>query len=413
MGAALHVPTPLNFLSADQFWTTIHVESCFVHVVCADGAGTANSECRSWTVFESQQSTQCSLFRTAGADQQAKSKTGDVRYTSGYLPPDEHPGTDGGVADGADIFLLISVVLGVVYLVVGAAVGWSRNGHHLEIPNHSFWTSVGGMVIDGVCFTGQMLGLLSADGVSPAAEHENNISTVNDGLEEGLLRRQLSGATQKAKQASQGDGTAWHRAAMVGNADKLRVLLKERQPGATELDAGDHRRYTPYMLACAGGHQDCVQLLLSGGCNPALCNDTGRTGYELAAELQRTDLQRYLQNWGGVGVARTGMGAAAAAAASVAPSVAATYDGGERSLGGRKTEGREDCHAHETSTAGSRRKQGTTQSDGTAGSKKLSSNSKTRKSKSGKSRRRSSSEVAEESRASTQGSLSGVRKVQL
>ena len=45
-----------------------------------------NPQCQSWTVFDSQQSTQCSLFRTAGAEQKPSSKTGDARYTSGFLP---------------------------------------------------------------------------------------------------------------------------------------------------------------------------------------------------------------------------------------------------------------------------------------------------------------------------------------
>ena len=303
------------------------------------GAGMANPECHSWTVFDSQQSTQCSLFAATGAAQKAKSKTGDARYTSGYLPPEEHPGTDGGHGDGADIFLLVSAVAAAVYLVVGAAITWSRNGHRLELPNRSFWTSVGGMVIDGVGYAGQMLGLVSTDGASLAIEHGADSSAANDGLEQGLLRGQSSGSVQEAKQASQGEGTAWHQLAMVGNAASSN-LAQRTSTDRDRVDAGDHRRYTPYMLACAGGHQECVQLLLSGGCNPALCNDTGRTGYELAAELHRTDLQRYLQSWGGVGVARKGMGAVAAAAASVASdSVAAVVEDGEaRGVARHKTE---------------------------------------------------------------------------
>lgn len=55
-----------------------------------------NPECQSWTVFDSQQSTQCTLFRTAGADQTEKAKTGDVRYTSGFLPAQEHPSDGSG-----------------------------------------------------------------------------------------------------------------------------------------------------------------------------------------------------------------------------------------------------------------------------------------------------------------------------
>ena len=67
------------------------------------------------------------------------------------------------------------------------------------------------------------------------------------------------------------------------------------------------------MLSCAGGHLECVKLLLGAGCNASLCNDTGRTGRELAEELHREDILGYLQGWGGVADAK-GIGAAAAAA---------------------------------------------------------------------------------------------------
>eukprot|EP01043_Picozoa_sp_COSAG02_P075596 COSAG02_NODE_15667_length_1150_cov_1.391056_1_plen_71_part_10 len=71
------------------------------------------------------------------------------------------------------------------------------------------------MVIDGVGYTGQVLGLLTIGGVSPAAAgHGADDSATDDGLEQDLLRRQSSGGTQEAKQASQGEGTAWHQAAM-------------------------------------------------------------------------------------------------------------------------------------------------------------------------------------------------------
>ena len=56
----------------------------------------ANPECQSWTVFDSQQSTQCTLFATAGPEQREHAKTGDVRYTSGFLPAREHPSEGGG-----------------------------------------------------------------------------------------------------------------------------------------------------------------------------------------------------------------------------------------------------------------------------------------------------------------------------
>ena len=101
------------------------------------------------------------------------------------------------------------------------------------------------------------------------------------------------------------------------------------------------------MLACAGGHLECVKLLLNANCNTSLCNDTGRTGRELAEELHRDEILSYLQGWGGIADAK-GMGAAAAAAATgggAAPAAAERPRGssrGEKSekRGRRKSEGK-------------------------------------------------------------------------
>ena len=58
----------------------------------------------------------------------------------------------------------------------------------------------------------------------------------------------------------------------------------------------------------------CVKLLLAAGCDAALCNDTGRTGRELAEEMRRQDVLGYILGWGGNAEVK-GIGAAAAAAA--------------------------------------------------------------------------------------------------
>ena len=56
------------------------------------------------------------------------------------------------------------------------------------------------------------------------------------------------------------------------------------------LDAGDSRNYTAFHVACAGGHVECVRLLCQAGCDTEVVNDVGLTGWELAAQLQRTKI---------------------------------------------------------------------------------------------------------------------------
>ena len=363
-------------------------------------------DCQSWTVFASQQSTQCSLYRLAGADQQAKIKTGDARYTSGYLPATDHPHADDGAGGRgiAETFLISMGAMAAVYLVIGAAVQWTRNGNQLELPNHAFWVSLGGLVIDGVGFTGQLLGLRDSPGVSTAtAGHEDGDGTGDDGLEEGLLGGAKAGGV--AKQASRGTGSAWHQAAMLGNAQKLKGLIDRGPATSSELDAGDNRRYTPFHLACSGGHQECVVMLLSAGCDPSLCNDTGRTGRELAEELRRMDVLKYLQGWGGEADAK-GMSAAAAATAAT---------GGQGQSAGRRARRKSSPLAAGASGSGSggSRKQRRPSEGAVVGSGDAKEKRKKKEKKSGKSssggRKRSNSEGVEKASAK----LLGDRVVQL
>ena len=57
--------------------------------------------------------------------------------------------------------------------------------------------------------------------------------------------------------------------------------------GQPKIDAGDHRQYTAFTAACAGGHAECVSLLMEAGCNTELACDVGLTGWELAEQLKR------------------------------------------------------------------------------------------------------------------------------
>ena len=84
-----------------------------------------------------------------------------------------------------------------------------------------------------------------------------------------------------------------HIAASSGDVKQMAACILSQRNKAKSialLDGGDHRQYTPFHMACAGGHVDCVRLLLDAGCDTALRNDEGLTGWELAAQLQRTDV---------------------------------------------------------------------------------------------------------------------------
>ena len=84
-----------------------------------------------------------------------------------------------------------------------------------------------------------------------------------------------------------------HIAASSGDVKQMAAcILSQRSKAKSKalLDGGDHRQYTPFHMACAGGHVDCVRLLLDAGCDTALRNDEGLTGWELAAQLQRIDV---------------------------------------------------------------------------------------------------------------------------
>ena len=60
--------------------------------------------------------------------------------------------------------------------------------------------------------------------------------------------------------------------------------------GDSGINAGDQRRFTPFAVACAGGHAVCVAVLLEASCDTTLACDTGLTGWELAADLRRAEV---------------------------------------------------------------------------------------------------------------------------
>ena len=63
-----------------------------------------------------------------------------------------------------------------------------------------------------------------------------------------------------------GCASVLHQAAALGKASQLRKLLGDGAAKAL-LNTGDERQYTHFHVACAGGHADCVRLLLEAGCD--------------------------------------------------------------------------------------------------------------------------------------------------
>jgi len=75
-------------------------------------------------------------------------------WTSAYGCPKNGGGSGGGGLSGGSIFLILLLVLAVVYLVAGVLFNkFKRQASGVElIPNVGFWTSLPGLVKDGVLF---------------------------------------------------------------------------------------------------------------------------------------------------------------------------------------------------------------------------------------------------------------------
>ena len=157
----------------------------------------------------------------------------------------------GGGGWGATLLLLLAS-LGLVYSLAAAASPAARQ-------HWAFWRSFAGLVRDGVSFS---LGMGRGGGDGQARL-----------LDEGAAPPAQGGAAvpsqprrgPEPRQASRGRPSPLHHAASTGNHATLKRLLGA---GAGEvLDRGDHRSFTPFHVACAGGSAECVLLLLRAGCD--------------------------------------------------------------------------------------------------------------------------------------------------
>ena len=101
-------------------------------------------------------------------------------------------------------------------------------------------------------------------------------------------QRHREGDSTGANLAVRGEMTTLHAAASTGDVARLRSSLGTLDGMENSyLNCGDHRRYTPFHIACAGGHVSCVRLLLKAGCDTTLREESGLTGWELAEQLHR------------------------------------------------------------------------------------------------------------------------------
>ena len=207
-------------------------------------------------------------------------------------------------------------------------------------PHGAQIAALAGLVRDGFTFsfgayavaTSRSKSSLAAAPLLTETKEEEAARTARETAEAALREKQKPAKVGKGR-------AALHEVAMVGDAAKLKKILaaelqakggggKSGSKGSSKvLDQGDQRGYTAYHHACAGGHEECVKLLIKAGCDTLRTADSGATGWQLASKGGKAGVVAMLQKVGGRGKhARLALEAAAleAAAAEEAAAVAAT-----------------------------------------------------------------------------------------
>eukprot|EP01043_Picozoa_sp_COSAG02_P011894 COSAG02_NODE_446_length_22141_cov_17.963842_6_plen_261_part_00 len=214
-------------------------------------------------------------------------------------------------------FILALAVVCSVYLLgsmlyMGRLEKLDFNDVRTFTPHGAQFVAMAGLVHDGFTFT---LGAYAAARASPGLAAPLLIAETKE--EEGARKtREASVAALREKQKPAKVGksrTIIHEAAMVGDVAKLKKHLaaeladgggkkssgkdkgSNRSSGSKILDQGDQRGYTPYHHACAGGHEECVKLLVAAGCDTLRTSDTGMTGWQLASKSGKVGLVAMLR----------------------------------------------------------------------------------------------------------------------
>ena len=184
--------------------------------------------------------------------------------------------------------------VGVIYLGGGLYLGRKRglktHVHVVQLRN------IFGLVVDGIAFVS---GKSSSKSSTPGTDRLLQPSVSAESSSHAAAATYDASPTRlAARQASRGKPNALHLAASTGDAARIRTILQQsqRESRFESLDAGDERRYTPFAVACSGGHVECVQLLITAGCDTSLACDTDLTGAELAHQLRRSHVTDLLDS---------------------------------------------------------------------------------------------------------------------
>ena len=197
-------------------------------------------------------------------------------YIYGCCGEDHDYGVD-GLSWGAEFLVALGVLSGV-YLSAGTYLR-AQGARRSLVPHAAFWQQVAGLTRDGVAFCSDQ-----ARETVAAAESQERLLAAGPEGDTGS-----NGVTHVLPQAAgRSTPTALHTEAATGNAVRMVALLSTAS--AEQLNAGDRRGWTPFHCAAAGGHAECVRLLLGAGCDTTLLNDNRMTGWELAGELRRSEV---------------------------------------------------------------------------------------------------------------------------
>lgn len=153
-----------------------------------------------------------------------------------------------------------------------------------------------GLVLDGITYTSRSAGGDGYEPVGAPRKAKKGVVAAAETEEEKAVRVALEEATSKFEPMKTPAKMAQERsrliqASMMGEKDKVKSFAKK--DGCT-VDVGDRRGFTAYHHACANGHAGAVKALLKAGCNTAMVNDGGRTGWDLAQEMGRTNVTELL-----------------------------------------------------------------------------------------------------------------------
>ena len=184
------------------------------------------------------------------------------------------------------------------WTVVTIIMGFTFVGAAYNRVSPGFGRNLKSLVIDGVTFTMSPAYSPQSDYTpiksEPSSSYTPDTDTRTTGPNTAFVRGRATplhaaaatGATCIVTQHIAGppiapvgsdvEGLCWtdsHKALWIGNSARVEALLKSGS--RTDLDARDTRGYTPFMVACAGGHVDVVRMLCAAGCDCTLRNDVG------------------------------------------------------------------------------------------------------------------------------------------